>query len=97
MIEATNHRLMTLIRWSARLMVRRLGDDEQRAVRLLRDLLRRHWRVATLAFLAQLFAAFFEGSTMGILTVALEALAGEGGTDMAASLATSGFIADTFK
>ena len=97
MTEATNRRLITLIRWPARLVVHRLGHDEQHAVRLLRDLLRRHWRVATLAFLAQLFAAFFEASTMGILTLALETLVGDSQSEMSAGLGTLGVLADRLK
>ena len=96
-MEIASRWLLTRIRLPARRLVRRLGDDQQRVVRLVGGLAWQHRRVVVLACLTNLLAALFEGSTTGILTVALEALAGEGGTDMAASLATSGFIADTFK
>jgi subfamily B ATP-binding cassette protein MsbA len=96
-MEIASRWLLTRIRLPARHLVRRLGDDQRRAVRFVGRLAWRHRRIVVLAFLVSLLAAFFEGSTLGILTIALETLAGESGTDMAASLGTLGIIADNLR
>ena len=85
-----------LISWG-RSPVRRLRDEDQHAIKLITDLLRRHWLVVMLVFLFNMFAAVFEGSTMSILAIALQTLAGEEGIDLATSLGQLGAIADNLR
>lgn len=66
-----------MVSWIRPLVVR-LGGQGRGASWLVRELIQRHWRIVGCAFLFNLFAAVLEGSTMAILTLALETLAGEG-------------------
>jgi subfamily B ATP-binding cassette protein MsbA len=72
----------------------RLAGNESHAARFLRNLLGQNRRLVILAFVANLLAALFDGSTLVILTAAVETLVGEAGTEMASTLGTVGSIAD---
>ena len=70
----------TWIPASLRAFVRRLmGDDP--AAQLLRGLFWRYRTFVILALATNIGVAFFEGSTMAVFTLALQALGGQGSTE----------------
>ena len=77
--------------------LRHFSDKNKQVVKLLHDLLKRHRLFVGVVFLFNLFAAVFEGSTMSILAVALQTLAGEEGVDLATSLGQLGALADNLR
>jgi subfamily B ATP-binding cassette protein MsbA len=90
-------RLRQAVRGLVRRLARRLSEEERHTVRLLRDLLWRHRRAVAVTFFAGVLAAFFEGSTMTILTLALQTLMGGGDADLAASLGQLGSVVDDLR
>ena len=55
---------------------RLLGEDGRLAARTTWRLIRPHWPTATLALMANVGAAGFEGSTMALFAIAFQALFG---------------------
>ena len=82
-----------LLRWPARL----LDVRERRVARFTLGLVRRHWRIVILSFFANLGAATFEGSTMGILAAALNILTGGDTTDLNIALGSLGALASNLQ
>ncbi len=87
-------RLQTGVRWPVRLVAARLGEDERRIVSMVLGPLRVHWRLAALAFVGNLGAAAFEGSTMAIFALALQGLFGEAQASFGEALGPVGSLAD---
>jgi len=77
-----------------RRLVPRLGDDQALVARTIWRLVRPHWKLALLAFLASAGAAAFEGSTMTVFAVALQAVFGGVRTTFAKVLGPIGVLAD---
>ncbi len=81
--------------WAARWLVNRLASDEQMVVRMVWSLLRPHWGLLVLAFLASVGAAVLEGSTLALMALALEALFGVAEAGFETALGSVGRLADT--
>ena len=90
----TTSRLSAGARWPIGLVSRRLGDEDRRVVSALGELVQHNWRTASLAFLANLGAAGFEGSTMAVFAVALQALFGEAQASFGEAPGPVGSLAD---
>jgi subfamily B ATP-binding cassette protein MsbA len=89
-------RLLDLAKQPPRRLILQLGDEDQRAVRLMWQLTRTHWRAALLAFSGAALAAFFEGTTLGIFALALQALtAAEGSLGIADGFGPIAPLADS--
>lgn len=81
----------------ARLVFRRWDKNKKRSALMMREFLMQYWPIVLFALAANLFAALFESSTMGILTISLEVLAGEVGTDLESSLGAVGVFAGSLQ
>lgn len=77
-----------------RRLVPRLGDDQALVARTTWRLVRPHWKPALLAFLAHAGAAGFEGGTMTVFAIALQALFAGTQTTFAQALGPVGVVAD---
>lgn len=80
-----------------RLGIRRISGGQRWTAQLIRGLFWRYRHFVLLALSANLAAAFFEGSTMAIFTVALETLAGEINTESTSSLGTLSTLTDSLR
>jgi ATP-binding cassette subfamily B protein/subfamily B ATP-binding cassette protein MsbA len=93
MMELVNPRVRTWLHWPARRFLSSLDDDQQQVARFIWRMLRSYWGWALLAVAANLLAAIFEGVTLAILTVAVEAVGGEA-ESMSISLGVLGAVGD---
>ncbi|MCH7564383.1 MAG: ABC transporter ATP-binding protein [Gemmatimonadetes bacterium] len=71
-----------------------MGVEEDAAARTIWKLVRPHWLLVTLAILASAAAAAFEGSTMALFALALEALFGAADVSFGAAFGAVGAVAD---
>jgi ATP-binding cassette subfamily B protein/subfamily B ATP-binding cassette protein MsbA len=90
-------RLRAIVRRPVQFVARRLDMNQKRSVAVIRDVALNHWRIIVFVFFFNLLASFFEGSTFGILTVALSVLTMGDTADMATSLGSLGTFAETLR
>jgi ATP-binding cassette subfamily B protein/subfamily B ATP-binding cassette protein MsbA len=88
-----NPRLRTWLHGPARRFLAFFDVGQRHVFRFILHILRRYWVLTLLALVFNLLAALFEGATLAILTVAVDAVAG-GTQDIASSLGALGAFAD---
>ena len=89
-------RLSAGARWPLRILSGRVDEDDRRAARTLVGLVRRRWKTASVALLANVGAAGLEGSTMVIFAVAAQTLLGDAQAGLGDALGPVGSLAEQF-
>lgn len=95
-MKVTITSIKKFIRNLGRHWVERLNEEDRYSARLIFNTALPHKYLIALIILSNIFVAFFEGSTIGILTVAMQNMVGEASTSTNA-LGTLGIIAGKLK